>query len=591
VKEYFRKSKSFKRQIFLSLLILIIGTGSNYLFSQNSQVKPTRQSSFEAYSKGNYELAYKEFAELLLTYSKDPLYKYYSGVCLIKLNRKPDEAAKLLNEALQSSGGIKTLPSDLLFYLGRACQMSGQFPSAIRSYNLYSEQVGKKVSRDLGIPEFIQQCNEMRGVLPEPVAQLPATPKTEKALLPSESDSSIAKTINLPIPKKDTLRLNIPPGYENTLGEAIGFQYKADSLSSTANDQKKEMGKLQNPEKTALKVLVAETEKLASAYQDSADLKYREALDSINHMSGKMPEKPLIKQAEFTSGNDTIKKSKNKPVADSSNLSVNKTVPEAPKQFDSKVAKKDTIRIDTIKKVASPIKSTVETFTLFEVLPKPISTSNERIIIDPDVPAGLIYRIQMAVFRNPVPSGYFMGITPVYGFRLPGTDKTNYYAGMFRRSLDAKKALISVKAKGFKDAFIVAFLDNKLISADRAVIMEKEWGKKPFRAAVNTLTETPLDTVPPTLTFRVEVMRSVLPAKNEIVEGIEKMAGSRKLEIQNLEDGNIVYMIGNFITFESAEDYAGLLNRNGYREAKVVAWLGRKEIPVETARQLFEDMK
>ena len=140
----FKLGMKVKQHIIMFLLMIIICEPFNALFSQNIQTKPTRQSSFEAFSNGNYELAYKQFSELLLTYSKDPLYKYYSGVCLLKLNRKPAEAASLLNEALQSSGQIKTSPSDLLFYLGRALQMSGKFPEAVNSYNLYEKQAGEK---------------------------------------------------------------------------------------------------------------------------------------------------------------------------------------------------------------------------------------------------------------------------------------------------------------------------------------------------------------------------------------------------------------------------------------------------------------
>ena len=116
-----------KKQIILFCLIMVIEIPFNNLFSQNIQTKPTRQSSFEAFSQGNYEKAYTEFRELLLTYSKDPLYKYYSGVCLVKLNKDPDEAVNLLQQALQGAGAVKTLPSDGLFYLGRAQQMSGKF--------------------------------------------------------------------------------------------------------------------------------------------------------------------------------------------------------------------------------------------------------------------------------------------------------------------------------------------------------------------------------------------------------------------------------------------------------------------------------
>jgi hypothetical protein len=108
--------------------------------------------------------------------------------------------------------------------------------------------------------------------------------------------------------------------------------------------------------------------------------------------------------------------------------------------------------------VISSGKPKVEVFALFEVLAKPVTDPKAKIIIDPDVPEGLIYRIQIAVFRNPVVPAYFKGITPIYGFKIAGTDKTIYYAGMFRKSLDATKALASVKGKGFKDAFIVALL-------------------------------------------------------------------------------------------------------------------------------------
>jgi hypothetical protein len=177
---------------------------------------------------------------------------------------------------------------------------------------------------------------------------------------------------------------------------------------------------------------------------------------------------------------------------------------------------------------------------------------------------------------------------PVYGFRVPGTDKTNYYIGMFRRQADAKKALMTVRQKGFKDAFIVSLSGGKPVSAERAAVLEKVWGKKPFAAGLNARTGIPADTLPPTLSFRVEVARTTKPLKDDIIEGMKKMAGNKGLDSETLTNGINVYLIGKFITYESAEDFADLLIRNGYRDAKVAAWLGKKEIPVETAKQLFE---
>jgi hypothetical protein len=102
---------------------------------------------------------------------------------------------------------------------------------------------------------------------------------------------------------------------------------------------------------------------------------------------------------------------------------------------------------------------------------------------------------------------------------------------------------------------------------------------------------TTVDTIPPTLAFRVEVLRSLKPLKDAAVQEITKMAGSRGLDKQIIDGGQIAYLIGRFITFESAAEYADLLIRNGYKEAKVVAWLGKKEIPVDTARELFDNLK
>jgi hypothetical protein len=147
--------------------------------------------------------------------------------------------------------------------------------------------------------------------------------------------------------------------------------------------------------------------------------------------------------------------------------------------------------------------------------------------------------------------------------------------------------LTKVRSTGFKDAFVVSFSGKVRISADRAIIMEKEWGNKPFA----TISQSPVDTIPPTLIFRVEIARSLKPLKEDVVEGFKKMAANRGLDIQSADNLNTVYLIGKFITFESAAEYTDLLIRNGYREAKVVAFMGKKEIPVETAKQLVEDRK
>lgn len=525
------------------------------LLSQENKPKPTRQSSMEAYSGGDYEKAYGEFNELLKTYSKDPLYKYYAAACLVKLERDPAEAVKLMDQALENNTAARPLPEDALFILARAQHLNGDFDAAADSYNRYTDQVGKKNARDLGVPDYIQQCLQQKGAA-EKVTRVPEENKQEGIKPP------VAAPVVIPVvEKKETIVESTLPqkeplaeNYSKLLDEALVFQYKADSVSALIAEQKQQIEKLPNEKKAAARTKIAGYESIAAGYQKSADQKYAEAHKALN------PEEDHSSGVSQAIDSQSSKATDNQDVAD-----------------------QESIKIPS---------DTVEIYSYFRVLDKPVTGKDEKIEIDPDVPDGLIYRIQIAVFRNPVSPVYFKGITPVYGFRNEGSELKTYYAGMFRRVSDARNALTEIKGKGFKDSFISSFMGKKPVSADRAVVLEKEWGNKPFERTVNKLTVViPSDTLPPTLVFRVEVMRVAKPVKPNIIESMKTLAGNRGMDILTLEDKKIAYLIGNFITFESAAEYADLIVRNGYRDAKVVAWLGTKEIPLETARQLFENLK
>ena len=576
VKVYFNEVMKLKKQIIPLLLILVIGSSDYDLYSQNIPAKPSRQSSLEAFSKGNYEQAYKEFKELLLTYSKDPLYKYYSGVCLINLNREPGEAESLLKQALQSASVVKSLPSDALFFLGRAQQMGGKFNEAIISYNQFSDQVGKKASKELNVQSFVQQCNENKGKVVAVEASSAENIKIEKPVL-TEPAPVLKESRVEPVVKDSFVNRNIPSGVDQILNDALELQIKADSVTALVAEQKNQLESVAVGDRNGLKGKIGETELAAASFQKAADLKYNEARALMNPRPEKNNQLAASKQPVIAE--DTVIKSDYKVTSSTFKQPVNQK------------GKVTSVQTDTDKNIEPEFNSSIEVFKIFEILPKPVKDPAEKIKIDPEVPEGLIYRIQIAVFRNPVAPSYFKGITPIYGFKVAGTDKTGYFAGMFRRASDAAKALASVKAKGFKDAFVIAQMLNKPVSSDRAAVLEKEWGKKSFFNIMKVEQKTPADTITPALLFRVEVTRSLKPIKIDMVEEIKKMAGSRGLDIQTLDDGNIAYLIGKFITFDTASEYASLLIKNGYGEARVVAWLGKKEIAVETARQLFDNLK
>jgi hypothetical protein len=537
------------------------------LSSISAQVKPLRQTAIETFSGGDYEKAYTEFKELLKLYSKDPLYKYYSGVCLVKLNREPDEAVELLSQALKGAAIVKTLPTDAMFYLGRAQHLSGNFSEAADSYIQFSGLAGKKVARELGVQELIQQCED-----------------GEKAAIkknPAESEKNDLPVISIKeTPEKPKqIPSVLPLSYDRLLDEALLLQFKADSVNSVVEQMKLRLNLAPAAEKASFRSKISETEALAASFQSSADKKYEQAQLAMSPAVENAGIKEVVTKSE-----PVILVVSQKP---DEKLIINNSV-EVP---DDQVVKTYDIKGDTTRKGNPQSLIMQGSLVCFEIVTEKEKIPQQKIVIDGDIPAGLIYRIQVAVFRNPVASEYFNGINPVYGFKVTGTDKTNYYAGMFRKSEDAAKALSQVRTAGFKDAFTVAFSGNKPVSSDRARLLEKEWGNIPFPVFFSIGTKTPADTVTPSLIFRVEIIRTLKPLKPEDEEAVVKLAGSRGIDILTSENGTIVYLIGKFITFESAAEYADLLVRNGYREARVAAFMGRKEISVDTARRLFENIE
>ena len=581
--------KEYINIIFIYILLVLF---SSMAYSQNRQPAPSGQSALDLFSKGNYSAALEQFTALSAAYPRDPLYMYYKGVCLVNLQKDPDKAVVILQGAKSGSGGMKKVPDDVTFYLGRALQLSGNFSEAIGSFKEFSDVAGKRAAKDFGTSKFIQECNERKGaiVTQKPVEKVSGTKDSTRI---TKNEVKIKQQVNPSQERNDTLESNELPsaGYINLLNEALENQYKADSLVRLGLNYRQQLPDARDDIKNELKTRISESEKSAQLYQNKAnDLLVRAG--QITEKNEETSASVLTKKDTVVLTDNTKKEEISKPVTvakDTLTKKTGSTFNEIIVQNTGINPLKDTL----VKAGSSAVKPGVQKspgiFSVFAVNQMNLTGKDEKVSVNPLTDPGLIYRIQLAVFRNQILQSYFKGITPVYGFRNEGSDVTNYYAGMFRRYTDASNALAKVKTSGFKDAFIVALMDRKNVSMERAAVLEKEWGNKPFNTGINISTvETLVDTVPPTLVFRVEALRNKKPLTDDQFENLKHLSGNRGFDVLKNATGLTIYLIGKFLTFESAAEYADLLSRNGYKDVRVVAYLGLREIPVDTARQLFE---
>lgn len=509
--------------ILLYLSLLILPVTG---MSQVQDFRPSRQAASEAFSGNDFEEAYRHYSALLTLYPKDPLYRYLAGICLVRLQRDPILAVRHLKEAAENTGAIKPVPSDVWFWLGRAQHLAGMYDEAVASYNKYTDLAGKKSARELKVPDYLKEASEGKGrlVLPETVTEV-SKPSGAPVQLKAgrPSEPEVRELVELKAEPEPA-----PPEVDEMLGK-----------------------------------LLADTSRKADAALKTSEVA---AVRNSSESGGKPAVNPPALRPDTTKVTREV------------------TAPREGQTVPAADAKAGAAALKMSDSVYKPVTRKKPVYSLFEITDKP---RTEKIPVNPPVPPGLIYRIQVAIFKNPVAASYFKGLTPVEGFKNPGSELTVYYAGLFRKASDASQALPKVRSHGFKDAFVVALMDGRQVSADRAAVLEKEWGSKPlFEEEVQA---APADTVPPTLVFRVELMRSQKPVPREKLEEIKSLAGDRGLDILTDEKKQSIYLIGVFLSFKSATEYSDLLIRNGYKDARVVAYLGQKEIPVEIARKLFEE--
>lgn len=524
-------------------------------YAQDAVARPTKGEAQAAWDRGDIEKAYNQYNGLLLLYTRDPLYQFYTGACLVRLERDIQRAVTLLSSAINSSVNIKSVPDEVWFYYGRALQMSGSFSQAKEAYARFARQAGRKGSADYDLQRYIDQCNAGAGTIR--LSEPPVTAAREATG-------------------------DLPPVTSGK--ETMPFAVEKEAVTET-------VGKETEPVTTQEKAFPVTSGKIPAAHEmssPSVKLVVRGNTAGIRAESfevlGEALERPQEADSLLLALEDELRKFKD-------------TTPVLPEE--------------------PPVKGHL---SLFSVSHTQAYSDASPVPVEPVMPDGLIYTIQIGAFRNNVAPSLFRGLFPVFGKKRQGSEAVYYYAGMFRRIDDARKELPYVREAGFPDAFIIAMMDGTQVSMERAALLEKEWGSRPFiSTSVSTAGKTSAvqvfagktspgteagkgtaseanersngQPVPVgTLSFRAEVMRISKPVKPEVIQKLELLAGTRGLEMIKNSNGETVFLIGKFITFESADEYVSLLIRNGYSEAKVAAYVGMQEIPVDAARELLNKM-
>lgn len=112
----------------------------------------------------------------------------------------------------------------------------------------------------------------------------------------------------------------------------------------------------------------------------------------------------------------------------------------------------------------------VLTAEIFDVTTESFYNAENPIPVDPPMPDGLIFKVQVGAFKNPIAQDLFRSFAPLMAENTSMGFK-RYTAGMFKSFETAGLAKDVIRGNGYSDAFIVAFYNGKRISIAEARAM------------------------------------------------------------------------------------------------------------------------
>ena len=108
---------------------------------------------------------------------------------------------------------------------------------------------------------------------------------------------------------------------------------------------------------------------------------------------------------------------------------------------------------------------------IFVVTQNAVYSEENPIPINPTPPNGLVFKVQVGAFRNPIPQDLFKGFAPISAEKVRD-DITRYRVGYFTSFDIANQSKKQVRELGYKDAFVVALMNGEKIKISEAIAMQ-----------------------------------------------------------------------------------------------------------------------
>ena len=215
--------------------------------------------------------------------------------------------------------------------------------------------------------------------------------------------------------------------------------------------------------------------------------------------------------------------------------------------------------------------------------------------VNPKLPDGLIYKVQVGAFRNPIPQDLFKGFAPISAEKVRD-DITRYRVGYFTSYNVANTAKNQVRGLGYRDAFVVALNNGNRVTLSEARNME---------SSTNVAAPAPIiqpnknnEVIAPTANLSTSSDQDIAPATSaNTIKGVffsvqvgafsKPLANDNELNVSplvlNRYNGLYKYSTGIFNSIEDAGRKKASLIEQGIVDAFIIAYNDGRTISLDQA--------
>lgn len=214
----------------------------------------------------------------------------------------------------------------------------------------------------------------------------------------------------------------------------------------------------------------------------------------------------------------------------------------------------------------------------------PVYSKENPIPLNETMPEGIMYMIQLGAFSSEKSPAVFKGLSPLSCIKKEDSSIRKYFAGRFLQLAEAEKALPTVRSKGFKDAYIVAFDNGEIISVKKAVTLESMEDRK--QITIPEENESQKVDKPEDLSI-IYVLKGNMEMSDSIhVEKIKsELTDDLEFYIESKEK-SISFIIKSFSSYDEALPVKYKLEAILQNDVEIHAYFAESQIPLEQARKI-----